>query len=152
MASPSPTADALQQIDQQVCFSLYSASRLMIRLYHPLLEPLGLTYLQYMVLMVLWQHAPCSIGEVARCTRLESSTLSPVLKKLEQQKLIQRQSVKTDARSTHLALTPAGRQMKKKCAHIPMQLLKQTHARPAELLALKASLDQLASQLDMTPT
>ncbi len=82
--------DGLLRLDRQLCFALYSASSLVTRLYRPLLEPLGLTYPQYLVMLVLWEKAPRTVGELGEALCLDSATLTPLLKRLEAGGLVSR--------------------------------------------------------------
>lgn len=103
----------LLHLDQQLCFKLYSASRLVNRAYQPMLKDLGITYPQYIVLMVLWQFAdeqllPCDLGSIGQRLYLDSGTLTPLLKRLEQTGFIQRQRAVEDERQLQIRLTEAG--------------------------------------------
>ena len=135
---------SLLRLDSQLCFSLYAASRLMTRAYQPLLEPLGLTYPQYVVLLVLWEDAPCSVSQVGQRVMLNSNTLTPLLKRLEQLGYVTRARNADDERVVEVALTTAGRKLRSKCACIPQKLLEGVPADSLdELLQLKGSLDRL---------
>ena len=78
----APNTDDYLRLDRQLCFPLYAASRLVTRLYQPLLEPLGLTYPQYIVLMILWEDAPCTVSHIVERAMLNTNTLTPLLKRL----------------------------------------------------------------------
>ena len=94
-------------LDDQLCFKLYAASRAVIRSYKPLLEPLGLTYPQYLVMLVLWEHdAAMPVGAVGSDLQLDSGTLTPLLKRLEQAGLVQRTRDVADERRVLVSLTP----------------------------------------------
>ncbi|GAA4426055.1 MarR family transcriptional regulator [Bremerella cremea] len=135
---------SLLRLDSQLCFSLYAASRLMTRAYQPLLEPLGLTYPQYVVLLVLWEDAPCSVSQVGQRVMLNSNTLTPLLKRLEQLGYVTRARNADDERVVEVALTTAGRKLRGKCAGIPQKLMEGVPADSLdELLQLKGSLDRL---------
>jgi len=98
------------KLENQLCFLLYSASRLMTRLYRPLLDEIGLTYPQYLVMLVLWESKgkPLSIGEVGDLLMLDTGTLTPLLKRLEQNDLLLRVRSKEDERRVELVLTKEG--------------------------------------------
>ena len=98
----------LLRLDHQVCFPLYAATNLMQRLYRPLLEPLGLTYAQYLVMLLLWAQAPMSVGKLRACLHLDIGTLSPLLKRMERSGLITRRRDADDERRVLVALTPLG--------------------------------------------
>ena len=142
---PPSTDDLL--LDQQLCFPLYAASRLLTRLYQPLLEPLGLTYPQYIVLMILWEDAPCAVSHIGERAQLASNTLTPLLKRLEQTGLVQRVRSSEDERVVNINLTPAGRALQKKCACIPTQLLERLGYSSQDALKLKKQLDSLLAHL-----
>lgn len=111
-----------QQVDQQVCLSLYSATNALIRAYRPLLEPLGLTYPQYLVMLTLWEADDVPISTICNRTRLDTGTITPLLKRLEQKRLIRRVPAPDDERSKRVHLTPAGRQLCAKASEIPFRI------------------------------
>lgn len=107
------TVDTLL-LDAQTCFRLYLASKSVIQAYTPFLKPLGLTYPQYLVLLVLWESEPLSVKDLGGRLHLDSGTLSPVLKKLQDKKIVEKVRSKTDERSVVISLTPMGRKLKEK--------------------------------------
>lgn len=109
-------------LDNQICFSLYVCSKEIIRLYTPILEPLGITYTMYIVLMALWEKDNVSVKELGKKVFLDSGTLTPLLKKLEAQELIARTREKTDERSLLISLTEKGKKFRNKCITIPSQM------------------------------
>jgi DNA-binding MarR family transcriptional regulator len=139
-------------LDEQLCFPLYAASRLMTRLYQPLLEPLGLTYPQYIVLLILWEDAPCSVSHVGHRALLNSNTLTPLLKRLEACGYLQRLRSARDERVQELHLTASGRALQKRCACVPDLLANRAaSAYSAEkAIALKARLDELVTALSQS--
>jgi DNA-binding MarR family transcriptional regulator len=141
------TADPLL-LDRQICFSLYAGSRLLTRLYQPLLEPLGLTYPQYIVMMVVWEDAPCAVSHVAQRALLNTNTLTPLLKRLEQAGLIERQRSTSDERIVEIHLTPSGRALRKHAACVPGAFGERAAAFPlAKALQLKTLLDEMIARL-----
>lgn len=138
--------DALH-LDEQICFALYASSRLVTRLYQPLLDRVGLTYPQYIVLMVLWEEAPCTVSHIARRTVLNTNTLTPLLKRMEQQGLIERTRSASDERSVLISVTAQGRKLKAQCACIPEQMMAATDFAPAKAQQLKHLLDELLQTL-----
>jgi len=110
------------QLDEQLCFALYSASRAVIRAYAPLLEPLGLTYPQYLVLLVLWEGDGISVTELGDRLALDSGTLTPLLKRLEHQGAVERRRADEDERVVRIHLTPAGRALRAKARKVPADL------------------------------
>lgn len=135
------------QLDSQLCFPLYAASRMITRLYQDKLGPLGLTYPQYIVMMVLWESAPCAVKTVSARTLLNTNTLTPLLKRLEQQGLISRQRDSMDERVVVLHLTDAGRSLRDECECIPSALLNKVVAEEDDLLQLKQLLGRLLPAL-----
>ena len=115
-------ADNWLALDKQLCFALYSASHAMTRAYQPLLAPLGLTYPQYLVMLVLWEQDGLAVGQVGERLKLDSATLTPLLKRLEAAGHLQRLRDTTDERRLRLQLTPKGRALRAQAAHIPEQL------------------------------
>lgn len=135
------------QLERQLCFPLYAASRLITRLYQPLLEPLDLTYPQYIVLLVLWADAPCPVSHLTERTLLNTNTLTPLLKRMELGGLIARHRCKTDERSVLITLTAKGAALRERCAGIPQALAARSGLGVQKALALKAQLDALVEDL-----
>ena len=108
-------------LEHQLCFPLYAASKALIRQYEPYLEPLGITYTQYIVLMVLWEKGSATVNEVGERVRLDSGTLSPLLQKLEAKGLIEKKRTE-DGRYRLLTLTPEGLDLKEKAKEIPEKI------------------------------
>ncbi|MBE7187072.1 MarR family winged helix-turn-helix transcriptional regulator [Jatrophihabitans endophyticus] len=106
-------------LDDQLCFALYAASRAMTARYRPMLDELGLTYPQYLVLVVLWDEGESTVSTLGRRLRLDSGTLSPLLKRLERAGLITRSRGTDDERSVRVQVTPAGRSLRDRAAAIP---------------------------------
>lgn len=116
------TVEALR-LDRQLCFALYGAANRVTRLYRPLLDALGLTYPQYLVMLVLWEDSPRTVGALGEALDLESSTLTPLLKRLEAQGLIARTRDPKDERRVIVTLTPTGAVLRDKARAVPEQLL-----------------------------
>jgi DNA-binding MarR family transcriptional regulator len=110
------------KLSNQICFPIYAASRLITRAYQPLLEKLGLTYPQYLVLMVLWEDDGISVNTITDKLILNTNTVTPLLKRMENQGLIARKRSENDERSIIVGLTNRGIKMREKAAEIPMQL------------------------------
>ena len=142
-----PAAGDLLQLDLQLCFALYSSSNLMGRLYRPLLEPLGLTYPQYVAMMTLWESSPQTVGALGRRLSLDSGTLTPLFKRLESAGLVVRTRDPEDQRRVLISLTKAGTALKAKAADIPWNVLCQLPLPPEEAVSLKAVLARLATGL-----
>lgn len=113
--------DALK-LERQLCFPLYAASRQVIRMYKPHLDPLGLTYTQYIVLLVLWEENPMTVKALGEKLFLDSGTLTPLLKKLESSQIIKRERSIEDERSVIIHLTSEGLALKAKCVEIPYKI------------------------------
>lgn len=142
--------DRYLRLDNQLCFPLYAASRLVTRLYQPLLEPLGITYPQYIVLLILWEDAPCTVSHVGQRAQLATNTLTPLLKRLELLGIIERTRAADDERVVNITLTRKGKALKVKCACIPEELFKRAGYPLEQSLALKQQLDSLLKHLQQT--
>ena len=135
------------RLDEQLCFALYSASRAVTAAYRPLLEELGLTYPQYLVLLVLWEDEPCTVGHLGERLHLDSGTLSPLLKRLESAGLVRRQRSAADERRVDVTLTPEGRALEERAACVPDRLLGTNEGAHAELAALRDALHLITAEL-----
>ncbi len=133
--------DALE-LDRQVCFALAVASRGVIGVYRPILEPLGLTHPQYLVMLALWGGTPMRFGEVADALRLDPATLSPIVKRLEHSGLVERIPVEGDERTFRLAPTEAGRALRERALSVPPAVVERLGLPVERLLALR---DELAT-------
>ncbi len=109
-------------LKNQLCFPLYVASRLTTKLYAPYLKQLDITYPQYLVLLVLWEESTQSVKQIGKKLFLESNTLTPLLKRLEQKKMITRQRDKNDERAVLISLTEIGEKLQEKALHIPIEI------------------------------
>jgi len=148
----TPDSSIWQALDHQLCFALYSASLAMTKLYKPLLAPLGLTYPQYLVLLVLWEGDGVTVSQLGERLALDSGTLTPLLKRLEAQALVQRLRDAGDERRVLLRLTAAGRALKARASTVPPAVAKASGCELGELAALTARLQGLRRQLtDSTP-
>jgi len=139
-------ADELLKLDNQLCFQLYSASRLMTKLYQPLLKPLELTYPQYLVMLVLWEQPighKFTVSELGERLYLDSGTLTPLLKRLGGKRLIQRQRSSEDERQVWVKLTPSGDGLKQQAKRVPEKLLCETQMETEELASLRDAIKNL---------
>jgi MarR family transcriptional regulator, organic hydroperoxide resistance regulator len=147
--APSPL-----HLDQQLCFALYAASRAMTRAYVPLLEPLGVTYPQYLVLLVLWEKEGLSVKQLGERLFLDSATLTPLLKRLEQEGLVTRSRAPEDERVVRIELTDAGRALEQNAASIPIGIACRVGCDPsvpeqlAQIALLRDQLQALRAQLE----
>lgn len=130
-------------LEQQVCFALSIASRNVIAVYRPLLEPMGITHPQYLVLLALWQRTPLSVKELSRLLSLDPGTLSPLLKRLESAGYIQRGRDPQDERSLAVTLTPAGRALRAEAEKIPPAIVARLGMDLAELKDLHGALTRI---------
>ena len=115
-------ADDALTLDRQLCFALYAAQRAFTRTYAELLEPLGLTYPQYLVFLALWERDGRAVNDLGGCLALDSGTLTPLLKRLERSGLVERTRDRQDERVVRIHLTPQGRALRLKAKKIPMQV------------------------------
>ncbi|MBW5485901.1 MarR family winged helix-turn-helix transcriptional regulator [Streptomyces bambusae] len=147
---PGPTLSDqdLLRLDGQICFSLNAAGRAFGSLYRILLKDLGLTYPQYLVMLVLWQHGELPVKDIGHHLRLDSGTLSPLLKRLEAAGLIRRERSTEDERSVHARLTEAGDALRSQAACVPRRIATATGYDLAEIRDLQARLDRLTAALD----
>jgi DNA-binding MarR family transcriptional regulator len=135
------------RLDRQLCFPLYAASRLMTRLYQPLLAPYGLTYPQYIVLMILWEDAPCTVSHIGQRSMLNSNTLTPLLKRMEQLGYVARTRGVKDERVVEIGLTKTGAALERQCVCVPEQLANMIGYPAPQARALKQELDHLIAAL-----
>jgi len=142
----SPMMDA-QRLDHQLCFALYSTSLAMTKLYKPLLAPLGLTYPQYLVLLVLWETDSIGVNELGERLFLDSGTLTPLLKRMQAAGWVERERDQADERRVIVSLTPAGRALRRKAAQVPVALAQATGCGLGELVALTQRLQALRAQV-----
>ncbi len=144
---PDQDPDRYLRLDNQLCFPLYAASRLVTRLYQPLLEPLGLTYPQYIVLLILWEDSPCTVSHIGERAQLATNTVTPLLKRLELMDIIERTRSADDERVVTITLTRKGKRLKQKCACIPEQMFASAGYPLEEGIKLKQQLDALIRHL-----
>lgn len=149
MSTPNPSAPSHPALllDNQLCFALYSTSLAMTKLYKPLLETLGLTYPQYLVLLVLWERDGVTVSELGERLFLDSGTLTPLLKRMEAADLLARTRSAQDERRVLITLSAAGRKLKAKAAKVPACMVAATHCPVSELKALTHKVQALRRQL-----
>lgn len=124
-------------LEEQICFALYSASRAVTSRYRELLEPLGVTYPQYLVLLVLWETGWSTVNGLGERLQLESGTLSPLLRRLEQAGLVARARTAEDERVVRVTLTPAGTKLRERAASIPEAICESTGLSLESLVSLR---------------
>lgn len=135
-------------LDRQICFSLHAASRAFNGVYRVILKDLGLTYPQYLVMLVLWEQGDLPVKKLGEHLRLDSGTLSPLLKRLETAGLVHRERSARDERSVEIRLTEAGDALRERALEVPRRIVSATGFDVDEIRDLKARLDQLTGTLD----
>jgi len=148
MASPkTPDGNPALLLDNQLCFALYSTSLAMTKLYKPLLDAMGLTYPQYLVMLVLWEGDGLMVSQLGDRLSLDSGTLTPLLKRLEATGLIARIRDVQDERRVRVTLTAAGRKLRTRASALPGCVLAASQCSVDELVALKSQLRTLRDRL-----
>ncbi|WP_353509844.1 MarR family transcriptional regulator [Intrasporangium sp.] len=137
------TPDDLLRLDQQVCFALAVASRNVIALYRPVLEPLGLTHPQYLVMLTLWERDSLTVKQIGRLLSLDPATLSPLLKRLERAGLIKRDRHPADERALAVTLTDQGRDLRERAIEVPTQVVERLGMDIDELRSLHTVLTRV---------
>ncbi len=140
--APLPPEDVLA-LDRQVCFALSVAARNVVAVYRPVLEPLGLTHPQYLVMLALWQHGTLSVKELSGLLQLDPGTLSPLLKRLEAAGLLRRERDPRDQRNLALALTEKGTALREQAERIPAGIVERLGMPVEQLMDLHAALTQV---------
>ncbi len=135
------------QLDRQLCFALYSASRATTAAYRPLLDQIGLTYPQYLVLLVLWEEERVTVRRLGERLHLDSGTLSPLLKRLEAIGFVQRRRSATDERSVEVTLTDSGRELESQAQCIPENLFGASGLSVSEIESLRDAVQSLTQAL-----
>ncbi|KOV59101.1 MarR family transcriptional regulator [Streptomyces sp. MMG1121] len=136
------------RLDRQICFSLHAASRAFNGVYRVVLKDLGLTYPQYLVMMVLWDQGDLPVKVLGEHLRLDSGTLSPLVKRLEAAGLVRRERSAEDERSVRVRLTGEGTALRERALEVPRRIVGATGFDPAEIADLRERLDQLTTALD----
>ena len=138
------------KLGNQLCFRLYTATRLITQAYRPLLEPLGLTYPQYLVMMVLWEQDNLTVGDICRRLMLDTNTLTPMLQRMEREGLVVRTHGISDGRQTLVSLTKKGIQLEDRAKNIPECMSQNWHGdtlSQAQLTDMVTSIDTLIKGL-----
>ncbi len=136
------------KLQNQLCFPVYKANRLILRAYQPLLEAMDLTYPQYLVLMVLWEHEELSVKEIGDLLMLNTNTLTPLLKRLQKRELLVRERSSSDERKVVIRLTDRGRELREQATGIPEALLQSLHMPLDELQSLKQKLHDFIDAIE----
>src|SRR6476646_2347771 len=148
MARKPPAADQMLRLDNQICFAVYSATHAFNRVYKPLLDRLGLTYPQYLVMLVLWERDGVPLKDIGERLFLDSGTLTPLLKRMETADLVRRTRSTEDERQVLIALTPKGQALKEKARAVPERILASSACSIGELAAIKNEIVALRDRLN----
>ncbi len=140
------STDDLLRLDNQVCFAIVTAARNVVSIYRPILEPLGLTHPQYLVMLALWEGAPWSLGALAEELALEPASLSPLVKRLEADGLVTRQRSSADERVLLIDLTDEGRALRELALQVPERVMEAVGLDAKELEALRDALAPFAGR------
>jgi MarR family transcriptional regulator, organic hydroperoxide resistance regulator len=143
-----PAADWPLQLDNQICFAVYSTAHAFNRVYKPLLDRLGLTYPQYLVMLVLWERDGVPLKDIGERLFLDSGTLTPLLKRMETADLVRRTRSTEDERQVLIALTPKGQALKEKARAVPERILASSACSLGELSAIKNEIVALRDRLN----
>lgn len=147
MANRLPTASEALRLDNQLCFALYSASLQMTKLYAPLLKQMGLTYPQYLVMLVLWESDGITVSQLGERLFLDSGTLTPLLKRMESSGLLRRERARDDERRVLIYLTTAGHDLAKPAAKIPACVMDAAQCSLSEVKTLTQQMKALRQRL-----
>jgi MarR family transcriptional regulator, organic hydroperoxide resistance regulator len=148
MARKQAAADLPLRLDNQICFAIYSTAHAFNRVYKPLLDQLGLTYPQYLVMLVLWERDDVPVKDIGERLFLDSGTLTPLLKRLETAQLIRRTRSAEDERQVLIALTPEGQALREKARAVPQSILAASACSIGELSAMKNDIIALRDRLN----
>ena len=138
----------LSSLDKHLCFSIYACSRAILRLYRPYLDELNLTYPQYLVLVVLWEHEESTIKHLGELLDLDSGTLTPMLKRMESAELLKRTRAKEDERIVRIHITDKGKALQTKAMCIPDSLIQSTQMTDEEMMTLNTTIKKLMEQVN----
>ncbi|MBI3726919.1 MAG: MarR family transcriptional regulator [Burkholderiales bacterium] len=147
MKTPAETPVNMLALENQFCFALYSSSLALTKAYKPMLEALGLTYPQYLVMLVLWEQDDVLVKDIGHALFLDSGTLTPLLKRLEANGMLQRHRDETDERQVRITLTPAGRDLRNAALDIPQKILCASGQSKETLMELRSKLSDLRNEL-----
>ena len=148
MVRKQTAADQALRLDNQICFAVYSTAHAFNRVYKPLLDRLGLTYPQYLVMLALWGDAPLRFREVSEMLRMDAATLSPIVKRLEQAGYVSRTPVEGDERTFSLAPTEAGRALRERALDVPPAVVDRLGVPVERLMALRDELTAVIAAVD----
>ncbi|HWS50260.1 MAG TPA: MarR family transcriptional regulator [Microbacterium sp.] len=147
MTAPS---DELLRLENQLCFALVTAARNVVAIYRPILEPLGLTHPQYLVMLALWERSPRTLNDLAADLALEPATASPLIKRLEGEGLVARERSSTDERRLDITLTDAGHALRDRALEVPERVMDAVGMSVTEISALRDGLSRFAGRRPAT--
>lgn len=136
------------KLENQLCFKVYSASKSIVRIYGPLLNEIGLTYPQYLVMMVLWEHKKLSFKEISAKLKMKTGTLTPILTKLESFGYLEKEKDENDDRKIYIAITEKGLELEEKAKDIPQKIAENLHLSKNDFLKYIKEFDELVNKLD----
>ncbi|HWK78075.1 MAG TPA: MarR family transcriptional regulator [Microbacterium sp.] len=140
-------ADDMLKLENQLCFALVTAARNVVAIYRPILEPLGLTHPQYLVMLALWERSPRSLNDLAADLALDPATASPLVKRLEKEGLIARERSSADERRLDIRLTEAGASLRERAIDVPRQVMEAVHMDIDQVAALRDGLSPFAGRV-----
>jgi len=135
------------KLENQLCFPIYATSRMITRIYQPYLEKLDLTYPQFLVMMVMWEHNSLTVGQIGSKLYLNTNTITPILKKLISKKYISKQRSVEDERIVHISLTDIGKEIQKQSAHIPECIINASGMSQDDLITMKTLMDNFLNNV-----
>lgn len=138
--------DDLLKLENQLCFALVTAARNVVAIYRPILEPLGLTHPQYLVMLALWERSPRTLNDLAADLALDPATASPLVKRLEKEGLIKRERSSEDERRLDIRLTEAGYELRQGALDVPRQVMAAVHMNVAQVAVLRDGLSPFAGR------
>ncbi|MFZ6742058.1 MarR family winged helix-turn-helix transcriptional regulator [Undibacterium sp. JH2W] len=147
MKTPTETPINMLALENQFCFALYSSSLALTKAYKPMLDALGLTYPQYLVMLVLWEQDNVLVKDIGHALFLDSGTLTPLLKRLEANGLLERHRDESDERQVRITLTPAGKDLRNAALDIPQKILCASGQSKETLMQLRSQLSDLRNEL-----
>jgi DNA-binding MarR family transcriptional regulator len=147
LAADDTVLDDPLDLDNQLCFALYAAAHAIKKAYRPLLEGLGLTYPQYLIMIVLWRTDALKVSEIGERLNLDSGTLTPVLKRLEASGLVQRKRRLRDEREVEISLTPEGAALRERALGVRCEIVRQLQMTEREIAKLRGELDAVITTL-----
>lgn len=142
------TDDEMLKLENQLCFALVTAARNVVAIYRPILEPLGLTHPQYLVMLALWERSPRTLNDLAADLALDPATASPLVKRLEKEGFIARERSNEDERRLDIGLTDAGRALRAKAVDVPRQVMAAVHMDLDQISALRDGISRFAGRTE----